>query len=99
MVRKIQPAPWVGPITGGVTARPLSSRRFILQTGSSYLKNMAALWAVQPKLAAEIEALDGLGEGLAIEPAKSGAPTLVARTTDGKAIALHSRYDPAGEGR
>ena len=36
------------------------SLRFVLPTDAPYLKNMAALWALDAKLAAQIEATDGV---------------------------------------
>ncbi|HSI35778.1 MAG: 6-hydroxymethylpterin diphosphokinase MptE-like protein [Phycisphaerae bacterium] len=75
--------------------------RFVLPPDAPWLRNLAALWAVQPKLAAELEATDAGGPdpSLVVEPSKSGPPTLLARTVDGKTVALHSRYDPLGEAR
>jgi hypothetical protein len=61
-----------------------------------FLKNMAALWRTDPRLAQRI---DDLPEGAAVElvPSKSGPMTARMKTPDGRAIFLHSRYDPLKE--
>ncbi len=61
-----------------------------------YLDNMAALWAVDPKLAAAIDATDDR-ESHPCEPAKSGVPTVSVRTHDGRTVYLHSKYEPRQE--
>src|SRR5690349_1995983 len=64
------------------------SLRFVLPADAPYLNNMAALWAVAPGIAAEIEATDG-PESYSCEPSKAGPPTVA---IGGRA--LHSKYDP-----
>jgi hypothetical protein len=61
-----------------------------------YLKNIAALWRRDPRLAYEI---DDWGEprGVVVEPARSGAPTAVACDEQGRRVYLHSRHDPEAE--
>ena len=73
--------------------------RYVLADDAPLLKNLAALWAVDPELAAELEALHPTG-GYAVERSKSGAPTL-ALSPSGAArpIYLHSRHQPVEEAR
>jgi hypothetical protein len=73
-----------------------SSLRFVLPTDSPYLKNMAALWAADPKLAAAIERLDAR-DSYHVEPTRSGLPTVVVPLPQGKSLHLHSKYEPAKE--
>src|SRR3712207_1606559 len=82
-----------------MTASIDPSLRFVLSEESLYLKNMATLWAVQPDLAREIEALpmEELEGSYEIEPSKSGLPTLKVQTRDGRNVYLHSRYQPIDE--
>ena len=61
-----------------------------------YLRNMAALWRADGRLAHAIDQLP-LDSALAVEPARSGAPTASLETAPGRRIYLHSRYDPVGE--
>jgi hypothetical protein len=72
------------------------SVRFVLPADAPYLKNMAALWAVNPKLAEEIEALEGQ-PSYSIEPSKSGEPTLFIPTADDRRIYFHSKHRPLEE--
>lgn len=73
------------------------STRFILEEDAPLLANLAALWAVNPQLARKVEAAETLN--CHANPAKSGAPTLAWKGSDGKLVQLHSRYDPADEAR
>jgi hypothetical protein len=59
------------------------------------VENLAALWAVDPALAAEIDPPPGEWCDPR-EPAQSGAYTLQLQA-GGQALYLHSRYDPVGE--
>ncbi len=63
-----------------------------------YLRNIAALWRTDPRLACEI---DDWGEprSVKIEPSRSGPPTAVAVDEQGRSVYLHSRHDPVGEAR
>src|SRR5689334_20123553 len=76
-----------------------SSRRYVLRADDPYLANLAALWASDPALAREIEAIEESASDLVIERSRSGAPTLVAQTAAGRSITLHSKYDPVAEAR
>ena len=73
-----------------------SSLRFVLPPDAVYLKNMSALWAVDPKLAAAIEATEGR-ESHHCEPSKAQLPTVCVRTQDGRTVYLHSKYEPRQE--
>ena len=73
-----------------------SSLRFVLPPDAVYLKNMAALWAVDPKLATKVEATEGR-ESHQCEPSKAGVPTVNVRTADGRTVYLHSKYEPRQE--
>ncbi|HEV8607137.1 MAG TPA: 6-hydroxymethylpterin diphosphokinase MptE-like protein [Tepidisphaeraceae bacterium] len=73
------------------------STRFVLAEGSPLVANLAALWAADPALAAELE------ERLDTEPyqtvaAKSGDAT-VALAAGGGQIFLHSRHRPVDEAK
>jgi len=61
-----------------------------------FLRNMGALWRMDPALAQE---LDDLPDTLldALVPSKSGPPSIVVTAPDGRAVWLHSRYDPRKE--
>ncbi len=63
---------------------------------SPLLANLAALWATEPLLADEIESIP---ESYAVEPSKSGEPTVAVETGDGRRIYVHSRYHPLDEAR
>jgi len=66
-------------------------------TSSTFVENLAALWSVDPKLAALVEAVDD-SAALALEPTKSGHHTVaVTPAGGGGPIYLHSRYDPPQE--
>ena len=69
-----------------------ASVRFVLPADSFYLKNMAALWAIDPKLAVAIEAIEEQ-PSYPVEPSRSGAPTARIPTEGGRHVYLHSRYD------
>jgi hypothetical protein len=76
----------------------LSPSSYVLPPDSPLLANLAALWAVDEGLAAELEALPEPIE-YPTETAKSGELTLVRKTADGRTIYLHSRFQPADEAR
>jgi len=79
-----------------MTASTDPSRRFILADDAPYVRNVAALWAVDAELAAAVEGAE-LGENHRIVLAKSGEPTLCVRKADGRELFLHSRYTPREE--
>src|SRR5258706_3197902 len=72
------------------------SLRFVLPEGAPYLKNMAAIWAADAKLAAAIEQTEGQ-ESYPCQLSKSGHPTVSVKTGDGRVFYLHSKYEPKGE--
>ena len=71
--------------------------RYVLPDDAPLLKNLAALWATDPELAAELESLHPT-PGYPVERSKAGPPTL-AITPPGAArpIYLHSRHQPLDE--
>ncbi|HTW94622.1 MAG TPA: 6-hydroxymethylpterin diphosphokinase MptE-like protein [Tepidisphaeraceae bacterium] len=84
-----------------MTASADDSSRFVLAaTGGGgeapFLGNLAALWAVDATLAAEIEAIDD-EQVYPVVASRSGPPTLSLPTGDGKSLWLHSRYEPVRE--
>jgi hypothetical protein len=79
-----------------MTATADPSRRHALPDDHPYLANLAALWATVPDLAAEIESGDEL---YPVEPSKAGPLTTTLPTPDGRAIYLHSRYNPLDEAK
>jgi hypothetical protein len=71
--------------------------RHVLPAGAPLVRNLAALWAADPALAAELEALHPV-EPYSVEPSKEGPPTVaVTPAHGGKPIFLHSRYRPLEE--
>ncbi|MGB7158706.1 MAG: 6-hydroxymethylpterin diphosphokinase MptE-like protein [Tepidisphaeraceae bacterium] len=79
-----------------MTASIDPSHDHVLPAGAPLVKNLAALWASEPKLAREIEAL--VEPPYAIEPSRSGLPTTVVESS-GRDIYLHSRHEPEGEAK
>lgn len=79
-----------------MTASATPTNRYVLPDDAPYLANLAALWAVDPSLAARIEAIDDTACHL-VQPARSGDPTAIVRTVDGRSVYLHSRYRPVEE--
>lgn len=67
-----------------------------LLSNETYLRNIAALWRVDSRLA---YAVDDWGEprAITIEPSRKGPPTAVALDEQGRRAYLHSRHDPVGE--
>src|SRR5687768_6476666 len=77
-----------------MTARTDPSRDHVLPADAPLVRNLAALWATEPRLAREIEALaDGPHT---IETSRSGAPTVLIEH-GGRDIYLHSRHEPIEE--
>jgi len=81
-----------------MTAIADPSARFVLPSDAPYLRNLAALWSVNATLAAEIEALEGQ-PSYAVEPSKSGTPTMIVPTRDGRRVHLHSKHRPIDEAK
>src|SRR5581483_7198965 len=79
-----------------MTASTDSSQRFILPGDAPLLANLAALWAVDPELAAAVESVS-TDTPYRVEPSKTGDPTASQLLPDGRRIYLHSRYDPRAE--
>jgi hypothetical protein len=74
------------------------SLRYVLPDDAPYLANLAALWAVDPELAAAIEETDDAA-AYRTAPSKAGEPTLVVTTSGGREFQLHSRYRPIDEAK
>ncbi len=72
------------------------STRFILPADSVYVRNLAALWAVDPALAGRIELLDEDAR-YPTEPSKAGDPTIRVPAAGGVSLYLHSRHQPIAE--
>jgi hypothetical protein len=72
------------------------STRFILPADAPLLSNLAALWLMEPGLAAELEALDE-ATLYQTEPAKDGDATIGLPGPNGRVVYLHSRYHPVDE--
>ena len=83
-----------------MTAEPpeQSDRQYVVPPDAPLVKNLAALWAADAALAAELEALHPL-RPYDVEPSKSGPPTLALAPAEGgpNRILLHSRYQPLAE--
>ncbi|CAN5535501.1 hypothetical protein BH09PLA1_BH09PLA1_17030 [soil metagenome] len=76
------------------------STRFILDDAAPLLANLAALRAIDPRLAANLEAMESLPSySLSPSRANNGEPSLIMSTSDGREILLHSRHDPQDEAR
>src|SRR5690242_14516268 len=74
------------------------SQRFVLPADSPLLANLAALWAVLPEFARQIESLLET-PSYPIERAKSGEVTLSVPTSTGRPLYLHSRFQPIDEAK
>lgn len=61
-----------------------------------FLRNLRALWRVDPRLAMDVDAVDD-DQRLPLEPTRSGSWTVSAPAPDGQLVYLHSRYDPIAE--
>ena len=84
---------------------PGDGRAYVLPPEAPLVKNLAALWAADPALAADLEALHPVGP-YPVEPSRAGPPTLALAPAGGEAatpaaapVLLHSRYEPAAEAR
>jgi len=63
-----------------------------------YLDNLAALYAIDPRLAARVDALP-FAQLPPLEAAKDGNVTVRLTADDGKSVYVHSRYRPVEEAR
>jgi hypothetical protein len=63
---------------------------------STLVENLAALWAVDPVLAQQIDAI-GDADTLPLEPTRSGDFTAAIPVAGARPIYLHSRYNPVEE--
>ena len=72
--------------------------QFVLGEDAPLVKNLAALWTVDPALAEAIEALHPQ-PSYSIQNSKSGMPTVSLTAPGGRTVALHSRYQPMEEAR
>jgi hypothetical protein len=79
-----------------MTATADPSRDHVLPADAPLVRNLAVLWATEPRLAREIEAMRETA--YATEPSRSGAPTLVLESS-GREIYLHSRHEPIDEAK
>src|SRR3712207_466539 len=71
------------------------SRRFVLPADAPLVRNLAALWAADAKLARRIERLREPSP-YTVQPSKCGTPT-VAVESGAKLLYLHSRHEPVEE--
>jgi hypothetical protein len=72
--------------------------RYVLSDDAPLLKNLSALWTIDPNLAAAIEQLHPRAS-YCVQPSKSGPPTISVPTPDGRTVSLHSRYQPVDEAK
>ncbi len=77
-----------------MTARTDPSRDHVLPADAPLVRNLAALWATEPRLARELEALP-VGP-YTIVSSRSGPPTVVIESA-GRDVYLHSRHEPVDE--
>src|SRR5687767_7101059 len=77
---------------------PAGDRAYVLPPDAPLVKNLAALWAADPALAADLEALHPLPV-YPTQPSKAGPPTVAVPPVSGGGapILLHSRYQPLTE--
>ncbi len=61
-----------------------------------FLRNMRALWRIDPVLAMRVDAVND-DERLVLKETRSGHSTARAHTADGQSVYLHSRYEPVDE--
>ncbi len=80
------------------TARTDPSLRYVLPAAAPLLGNLAALWAVDPALARQLETLDD-SQQYTTEPARNGELTMAVPAEAGRVLYLHSRYQPADEAK
>ncbi len=73
-----------------------ASYRFVLAEDAPFVRNLAALWATQPQLAALLEQ-EQVPTHASFEKARDGNWTCAVKLPDGHTAQLHSRYEPAAE--
>jgi hypothetical protein len=78
------------------TARSDPSLRYVLPGESPLLANLAALWAVAPELARQLESIDDALD-YPVEKSRGGDLTLAVPTEQNRPLYLHSRYQPIDE--
>ena len=78
--------------------RTIDPCRFVLGEEAPLVKNLAALWTVDPALTEAIEATHPM-PSYPVTPSKAGPPTVSVAHPDGRTITLHSRYQPLEEAR
>ncbi|HSZ57356.1 MAG TPA: 6-hydroxymethylpterin diphosphokinase MptE-like protein [Tepidisphaeraceae bacterium] len=72
--------------------------RYVLSDDAPLLKNLSALWTIDPNLAAAIEQLHPRNS-YPVQGSKSGPPTVSVPTADGRMVLLHSRHEPVEEAK
>ena len=70
----------------------------MLAEDAPYLANLAALWAVDPSLAARVEATYAT-PSYPLRASRAGPPTVAVPLPGGRSAWLHSRYEPVEEAR
>lgn len=76
-----------------------SSRRFVAESTSFLEQNLAALWGRDPELAARVERVADVSTRYTVTTARDGQPTLSLYADGGRAVQMHSRYEPLAEAR
>ena len=72
--------------------------RYVLPEDAPFLKNLAALWTVDPALAGAIESLHPR-ESYPVQHSRAGLPSVSVPAPGGRLVALHSKYQPVEEAR
>jgi hypothetical protein len=73
------------------------SSRFVEHGQSPLPENLSALWGRDPELASRVEASSAEPPQFETSLARDGNPTLLIRGDGGRAVQLHSRYEPLAE--
>jgi len=73
-------------------------RRYVLSDDAPLLANLAALWTIDPNLAAAIECLHPT-PSYPVQISKSGLPTVAIPKPGAGSVCLHSRYQPLDEAK
>jgi hypothetical protein len=81
-----------------LTASPPDPSRYVLDEDAPLVKNLAALWTVDPALAEAIEALHP-SEPYPVQRSKAGPPTISVPAPGERSVTLHSRYQPIEEAK